>query len=707
MASVLIEVNKILKGDLKMKKIGNRAGRILYPVLFCLVTLGLTLVPSPQITTAQAASASDIAWEALVNVEDLINALPDSAFRNRNKRIALLNKIDAIFDQLEAGAYTGAKNKLKNDIEDKITKWLVASRQAELIDALEDTIQPLACAEINGMVIPAASIDLPTTGGLVTSTTVVPAAGTGAAAIGEYCKVLGEISPVDPLAPNIRFQVDLPASWNHKAMAFGGGGFDGSIPNVAGNVGFGPADQLVPLGRGYVTFGSDSGHQAGSLGSQDCSFALNDEALRNFTVEAPKKTRDAAVYIINSFYGCNPKKMYFMGGSTGGREALAAIQRWPADWDGAIALYPAWNDMGALLQGQRIMRAMAEPGAYPDQAQRKVLYDAAMNVCDDLDGVADGIISNQTACNAIFDPDVVRCPDGAATDDTCLSDAQIEALNIYNTPANFNFPMASGLQSFPGCNVWGADLGMTQADAGGYALQGYVIFLTLGYLQPALPANQYMPYLSPFMDQFMKYAVVRDPTGTFDTLSIDPENPGPYAHRISKLSKELDTSTDISAFVARGGKLLLAHGLQDVLVSTRASEMYWELLEAQFGSKNVKKFARFYEVPGAGHAFGAAFTPGWDSLTALENWVEKGIAPADQIVTDTAVNAGRTRPLCEYPTWPKYIDGDPDLASSFTCSQERDHDRDWDRYWHRDWNRGWDRDWSRDWDRDRNRNWGR
>ncbi len=172
-------------------------------------------------------------------------------------------------------------------------------------------------------------------------------------------------------------------------------------------------------------------------------------------------------------------------------------------------------------------------------------------------------------------------------------------MNIYNTPANFHFYMASGLQSFPGCNVWGADLGRTQADAGGYSLQAYVIFLTLGYLQPALPANQSMPYLSPFMDQFMKYAVVGDPTGTFDTLSIDPENPGPYAHRISELSKELDTKTDISAFVARGGKLLLAHGLQDVLVSTRASEMYWELLQAQFGPTRVRKFARFYEVPGS------------------------------------------------------------------------------------------------------------
>ena len=586
-----------------MHRISDGAMRILYVVLFCMVSLGLTLMPFPQAAMAQSAST---------------------------------------------------------------------------------------CGGLQGLVIPAASIGLPTSGASVTSATVVPASGTGAAAVGEYCKVLGAIYPVDPSAPNIKFQVDLPTIWNQKAMAFGGGGFDGSIPNPAGNVGFGPTNQLVPLGRGYATFSSDSGHQAGALGSQDCSFALNDEALLNFTVQAPKKTHDAAVYIMNDYYGQKPNKMYFMGGSTGGREALAAIQRWPADWDGAIALYPAWNDMSALLQGQRIMRAMAQPGAYPNQAKRKVLYDAAMKACDHLDGLVDGIISNQKECNKIFDPRVVRCKRGQDTGDTCLSDAQIEALEIYNTPARFHFHMASGLQSFPGCNVWGADLGMTQADAGGFALQGYVIYLTLGVTQPAIPVPPYTaypiypykegpPFLSPFMDQFMKYAVVRDTTGTFNTLSIDPENPGPYAKRISELSKQLDTSTDISAFVARGGKLLIAHGLQDVLVSTRASEMYWKLLHERFGRHRVEKFARYYEVPGSGHAFGGAFTPGWDSLTALENWVEQGIAPANQIMTDTAVHAGRTRPLCEYPTWPKYIGGDPNLASSFTCSYGRHHDRDHDR----------------------------
>lgn len=533
---------------------------------------------------------------------------------------------------------------------------------------------PLAartCAELNGMAIPAASIGLPTTGATVASSTVVTATGTGAAAVGEYCKVLADIKPVDPTAPNIKFQLNLPVAWNNKAMMYGGGGFDGSIPAVGGNVGIGPSDKPTPLQRGYAVFGSDSGHQAGALGSQDHKFGLNDEAERNFGGDAIKKTRDAAIAIINARYGTKPAKSYFQGGSTGGREALAAIQRWPNDWNGAIALYPAWNDMGALLFGHKVNRALAAPGAYPNQAKRRVIYDAAMAACDGLDGVVDGLISNQTACNAKFNPAVVRCAGGADTGDTCLSDAQIMALNVMNGDALtggavFNFPLASGLQSYPGYNVWGADLGMASASA----LQPTINFLALGTVQPSWPTPAGTPYITHFLDQFLNFAVMRNPTASSNPLLVDPENPGPWASRLSDLSVQLDTSTNISAFVARGGKLLLAHGKQDVLVSTRATEQYYQRLQSQFGTAQVDDFARYYEIPGLGHAVSTAFQPGWDSVTALENWVENGTAPANQVITDGAGVPGRTRPLCDYPTFPKYKGGglNVNLASSFTCA---------------------------------------
>ena len=170
--------------------------------------------------------------------------------------------------------------------------------------------------------------------------------------VAEHCRVSARISPVDPAAPNILFRVALPTSWNQKALMYGGGGFDGSIPNVTGNVPAGATDRVLPVTRGYAVFASDSGHQAGARGSLDGSFGLNDESLANWGGDALKKTRDAAMYVIMARYGAAPLKSYFAGGSTGGREALQSIQRWPEDWNGAIAWYPAWNQASAMLGGR-------------------------------------------------------------------------------------------------------------------------------------------------------------------------------------------------------------------------------------------------------------------------------------------------------------------------------------------------------------------
>lgn len=531
--------------------------------------------------------------------------------------------------------------------------------------------RPLTCEQLAGLVIPAEAIGLPTSGGIVTTAVVVAATGTGAAALPEHCKVSASIAPANPSAPNILLQVALPTRWNSKAVMFGGGGFDGSIPNVVGNVPNGPVDRPTPLGRGYATFASDSGHQANALASQDGRWGLSDEAVRNFGGDALKKTRDAAVFLIKARYAAGPPdKAYFAGGSTGGREALAAIQRWPADWDGAIAWYPAWNDAAALLAGQRLSIALAQPGAYPTTAKRIVIYQAALEACDALDGVVDGLISNVQKCNAIFDPSTatlrgapVRCPGGADTGDSCLSDAQITALDTLNTPTRLDFFLASRETQYPGSNVWGADLGITTNPS---PLEPIVTFLAFGTSQPAMPMPNTAPYVSVLLDQWVKFVVTRDPS--FNSLALDPEHPGPWASRISELSTQLDTSSDISAFAARGGKLLLAHGQADILVSTRATEQYYQRLQAQMGPDFVGTFVRYYEIPGLGHAFSSVFNASWDSLTALEQWVEQHVGPSGQVTTDTAGVPGRTRPLCDYPRWPQYTgSGDVNAAASFVC----------------------------------------
>jgi hypothetical protein len=536
-------------------------------------------------------------------------------------------------------------------------------------------LSPLSCAAINGLAIPAVAIGLPTTGAVVTSTTVVPASGTGPTAVGEYCRVLGDINPVDSGAPKIKFQVNLPVTWNSRAMMFGGGGYNGSIATGTGNVAAGPTNQPTPLGRGYATFGSDSGHQANAFGTRDGSFGANDEALRNFAGDALKKTRDVAVTIIKARYATgNIARTYFAGNSTGGREALLVVQNWPNDFDGALVMFPAWNAAALNLQFGRMTRQLALPGAYPNREKRKVLYDAAIAACDILDGVADELISNQAACDATFNPATatlngtpIRCPGGLDVGNTCLSDAQIASFNVLNTELTLPYALASGETTYPGFITWGTDFGIPSSSP----IQPTVLTLSLGTEQPANPmppvATTAPPYGSTFWDQWVKYFVTRD--ASFNSLSLDPQNPGPWQSRIVELTGIQDANkTDLSAFQARGGKILMAHGIHDALVSTRGTRQYLTRIQNTMGAANVRNFLRYYEIPGYGHLFSSHFSAAWDSVTALEDWVERGVAPPPQIVADTAGVPGRTRPLCEYPTWPRYNgSGDVNTAASFTC----------------------------------------
>ncbi len=547
----------------------------------------------------------------------------------------------------------------------------VLGAAAALLSGCAATQSPVTCASLQGKIIAPASIGLPTSGATVTAAEQVAASGTGAAALGAYCKVSADIHPVDAKAPPIKMIVNLPANFNGKGLMFGGGGYNGTIPATQGNIPAGPVNVPVPLAQGYATFSSDSGHQANKLASQDGSFGLNDEAVQNFSGDALKKTHGVALALIRAFYGIeNPRRMYFVGGSTGGREALAVAQRWPTDFDGVVALYPAWNAATLNLQFGRITRALAAPGAYPNQAKRRALYDAAMQACDLLDGAADGLISNVLACNAQFDPASatlngrpLRCPGGADTGDQCLSDAQIRALKTMETSLRFNYAVQSGESMYPGFNVWGADLGM----AGTNPLQPRVTFLALNTVQPTNPMPEGAPYASIFWDQWARFFVTRDPA--FNSLSLDPAKPGKWQERISVLTGLQDINkTDLSIFEARGGKLLMAHGSADVLVSTRATEQYFERLQSTMGRERVQRFARYYEIPGYGHAVSTVFNAAWDSLSALDAWVEKGEAPAAQVVADSVGVPGRTRPLCEYPAWPRYRGtGDINAASSFIC----------------------------------------
>ncbi|HEY2021733.1 tannase/feruloyl esterase family alpha/beta hydrolase [Paraburkholderia sp.] len=526
----------------------------------------------------------------------------------------------------------------------------------------------ISCPDLNGLTIRARDIGLPTTGAVVTSTTQVAASGSGATATGSYCLVAGAIHPVDQSAPDILFNVALPDQWNGKILMLGGGGFDGSIPAITGNVPSAPADLPGLLSRGYAVFASDSGHEA-TNGAVNGAFSVNAEAYDNFMGEALKKTHDASLLIIDAHYGTHPFKAYFAGGSTGGREALTVAQRWPRDWDGIIAFYPAYDFTTLSLQQLRVTEGFAAPGAYLDTAQRALLLKAVMQACDGLDGVVDGLISNVQACNATFDPATarvegqrLRCAGGTARGDTCLSDPQIDALNTMNTPLVFAYPLESGETQYPGYNVYGADLGVGSSSP----LEATVTTLALGTTQPSYPLQSTAMFDGQISDQFVRYTVMNDPN--FNSLTYDPAVAGRWSGRVSMLSGLDATDANLTPFMRHGGKLLMAHGTVDQTVSTRATEIYYQRMVVTMGFGAVASFARFYEIPGLQHAVGTEFNASWDSLTTLENWVEHGTPPAHQVVTDTAGVPGRTRPLCQYPAWPSYNGaGDVNSAASFTC----------------------------------------
>lgn len=532
-----------------------------------------------------------------------------------------------------------------------------AARPAPPPAALPPAEPKAACSALGGVQIPARALGLPTSGASVTAAVDVPSSGTGPTAVAEHCRVSVSIRPVDPTAPEIRMQVALPDSWARRTVMLGGGGYNGTIPALTSNVPFGPADAPTPLGRGYVVYASDSGHQAvpgkALTPSLEGSFLANDEALRNFAGDALKKTHDAAQLLVQRYYRTAPQQQYFAGGSTGGREALAVAQRFPADFDGVISVYPAFNAAALDLFFGHITRQLAVPGAFPRPAQQVLLYDAVMQACDGLDGAVDGVVGDEASCS--FDPDVLRCPAGAEGADTCLSAVQIAAIRAISGPISFPYPLASRETGYPGFPfLSGAD--MTTPVLG------------LGTTAPADPMPRTAGYGSQFWDQWVKYAVTRDPS--FSSLALDPLAPGRYQQRISELTDLQDVNrSNLRPFVRRGGKLLLLHGTADELVSHRSTIDYYNRLLDRMGARAVRSSVRFYLVPGANHAnLQAAFAAGWDSLTALDRWVSTGQAPVDPVVSDVRPGVTRTRPLCQYPTTPVYAGtGEVDLASSWSC----------------------------------------
>ncbi len=530
------------------------------------------------------------------------------------------------------------------------------------------TISEINCTPaVVGTDIPASSIKEP-----VSAVTLSPPRWNAASdTTPAHCVVDGALAPVDQSgsAKPINFRVMLPASWMGRAMHLGGGGMNGTIPNLLGA----PDDAL--LRRGIATYGSDSGHQSGpgfSPGATD--WTTNDEAIKNLGYLQLKKTHDAAMVIIERVYRQRPRFNYFVGTSQGGREGLTVAQRYPDDYDGVAANVPIVS-FSTLMLAPELIRIQEKPAAnWVTRAKVNAIRSEFMRQCDALDGLADGVINNYMACRARFDLtegakdrnpwQAKRCPNNVdpnpadATASACLTDGQIATLEVVYSRYRFATPLANGVRTF---GMW-----VPNTDPSGSGLIADTRFKGQEGAADTAPMHAHLGVLG--VTGFLM--------GNPQSNPLDYVEGGALENRRRQLSEWLDsTDPDLSRFAARRGKLIVAIGTNDTLASPGAQLDYYQAVIDRMGRTRVDEFARLFVIPQVGHSLRGSSYPAdgngravpeapipsaFDRVQLLIDWVERGIVPGKSIPVTAG---GKTMPMCSYPMFPKYSGG------SFACAE--------------------------------------
>jgi hypothetical protein len=458
----------------------------------------------------------------------------------------------------------------------------------------------------------------------------------GSLQVPAHCRVdgiIGAHTGRDGKAYGIRFAVAMPAQWNGRLLYQGGGGLNGSVqlPLGAAAAGDSPA-----LNRGFAVVSSDSGHEGAVF---DASFMADQQAALDFLYQSIGKVIAVVRPLIAAHYGNAVAHSYFIGCSTGGREAMISAQRYPGEFDGIVAGSPAMRTNYSNL-ALRWVTASLNAAAPKDaqghflasqalsDADRKLVVNGLLEACDALDGVRDGMIFDTRHC--AFDPRVLQCQ--GAKNDSCLTGVQVTAIErAFSGPKT-----ASGRQVYPGfaydTGIAAKGMGIPGLLSGGTAPEG------------GMPAGSVM--------------------------DVDAE--AAIAHDGREMAGDTDAWTNLSSFTGHGGKLIFYHGVSDPWFSALETVRYYERLgaDAAAGSGPVTDWSRLFLVPGMGHCGGGAATlDRFDMLSAIVAWVEQGQAPA-QVIATGASFPGRSRPLCPYPQHAQYAgQGDQESAANFVCRE--------------------------------------
>lgn len=418
------------------------------------------------------------------------------------------------------------------------------------------------------------------------------------------CEVSGYI------APQVGFTMWMPIeNWNGKYLQTGCGGRCGKLL---------PDTCKIQYKRGYACMAHDLGHRSTTY---DNIWAIDDvPAEMDFGFRATHVAAIVGKIITETYYRQKPKYSYFIGASTGGRQALVAVQRFPNDFDGVIggvasAKAPGLDPNEPSPPGGRLLWQDGKAVVTVDEI--RMIHRAVMAQCDAADGLQDGIITDSKACS--FQPSQLLCKSGKSQ--ACLTKKQVDTLDaVY----------ASGIQR-------GSELGWIGAFVAQDNSKGR-------YIPGNVPTYSY-PY---------------------SWIFNDSSNP------------------DIRPFQKAGGKFILYGGWADEVVNPIGTSSYYDAVERLIGNREeTQSFFRAFMIPGQSHIPGNVGAESINYLHALENWVEKGQAPdrlvgrklktitimLGPIVLDkdmVAENYLYSRPHYPYPIQARYKgEGDPDSDTSF------------------------------------------
>ena len=469
---------------------------------------------------------------------------------------------------------------------------------------------------------------------VVEMTATAVAAGDSAPA---FCRVTGVI------APEIAFEVALPAQWNGRFFMIGNGGHAGEALDNPGRV----AQRDEALGVGFAFAQTNTGHYASD--EPGGSFVLsNPQKAIDYAYRAVHMTAVTAKAITADYYGRPVSYAYWNSCSNGGRQGLIEAQRYPDDFDGIVANAPWVDQTGFTIGALWNQRALSE--APVNGAKMALVADRVMAVCDAVDGLADGLIDDPRACD--FNParDVPICAAGA-DGDACLTPTQAEAVGkVYGGVVSNGQPYFPGFM--PGSEAVTATFG------GG---------MGSGWLNLIIPGERGgVPADFNLADNTMKYLVHTPPQPDWDYRTFD------FDRDVALLdewgAKANANDPDLSEFRARGGKVIMTYGWADAILQPLMGVEYYERVLEENGPE-TPEFFRLFMVPGMAHCGGGVGPDRLDAVTAVIDWVEAGRAP-DTIVASkvTGDEVVRTRPLCPYPQVARHTgEGSIDDAASFRC----------------------------------------